>query len=64
MLFKPNPTVLKLTSNECLVQLNISGQVFLTPGSWNGEPIIRAALSNWSTCDKDVQKVITTLNRL
>ena len=64
VLFKPNPTVLKLTSNECLVQLNISGQVFLTPGSWNGEPIIRAALSNWSTCDKDVQKVITTLNRL
>jgi len=64
VIFKPNPDVLNLTSDECIAKLNASGQVFLTPGRWNGEPIIRAALSNWSTCDEDVQRVIATLNTL
>ena len=62
VLFKPNSEVLNLTSGECMEQLNSSGQVFLTPGVWNRESIIRAALSNWSTSDDDVQKVITVLN--
>lgn len=64
VLFKPNSTMLNLSSDECITKLNASGQVFLTPGHWQGQPIIRAALSNWSTSDDDVQKVITTLNSL
>jgi len=64
VLFKPNFAMLNLTSDECIAKLNASGQVFLTPGRWNGEAIIRAALSNWSTSDDDVQRVITTLNSL
>jgi len=64
VLFKPNSEILKLSSDECIHQLNESGQVFLTPGSWQGQPIIRAALSNWSTTDEDVQKVVEILNSL
>ena len=64
VLFKPNSAILNLSSDECIAKLNASGQVFLTPGSWQGQPIIRAALSNWSTSFDDVQKVITTLNTL
>jgi len=64
VLFKPNSTRLDLSSDECIAKLNASGQVFLTPGSWQGQPIIRAALSNWSTSDEDVQKVIATLKSL
>lgn len=64
VLFKPNSAMLNLSSDECIAKLNVSGQVFLTPGCWQGQPIIRAALSNWSTNDDDVQKVITTLNSL
>ncbi|WP_340677342.1 aminotransferase class I/II-fold pyridoxal phosphate-dependent enzyme [Paraglaciecola sp.] len=64
VLFKPNTAVLGLTSAECLAKLNASGQVFLTPGAWQGQAIIRAALSNWATSDEDVQQVISTLNQL
>ncbi len=64
VLFKPNPEKLDLTSNDCMEKLNATGQVFLTPGSWNGEPIIRAALSNWATTDDDINKVIDTLSNL
>ena len=54
----------KFSNAECISQLNASGQVFLTPGMWNGEAIIRAALSNWATNDEDVQKVIVALGNL
>jgi len=64
VLFKPNSEILNLSSDECIAKLNESGQVFLTPGNWKGQPIIRAALSNWSTSDDDVQRVMTTLNNI
>jgi len=64
VLFKPNEENLGLTSQKCMDKLNKSGQVFLTPGSWQGEPIIRAALSNWSTTDDDINLVIKTLNEI
>tara|TARA_R110000772_G_scaffold60904_9_gene137345 strand:- start:90 stop:1454 length:1365 start_codon:yes stop_codon:yes gene_type:complete len=62
VLFKPNAAVLNLTSAQCMTKLNASGQVFLTPGAWQGEPIIRAALSNWATNVDDVQRVIAALD--
>ncbi len=61
VLFKPNPAVTTLTSSECMSRLNQSGQLFLTPGSWQGEPIIRAAISNWSTSDEDIETAIVQL---
>lgn len=64
VLFKPNQQQLKLTSDQCIHALNRSGKVFLTPGSWQGEAIIRSALSNWSTTDEDVLCVIEALNNL
>ncbi|MBZ9611080.1 pyridoxal phosphate-dependent decarboxylase family protein [Rheinheimera maricola] len=64
VLFKPNSAKLNLSSNECIAKLNASGQVFLTPGNWQGQPIIRAALSNWSISVEDVEKVIAILATL
>lgn len=64
VVFKPSSATLNLTSDDCISQLNVSGQVFLTPGMWNGEAIIRAALSNWATNNDDVQKVIVALGNL
>jgi glutamate/tyrosine decarboxylase-like PLP-dependent enzyme len=61
VLFRPNPDVLMLSSNECIRTLNLTGQVLLSPGQWQGQGIIRAALSNWSTTDEDVTKVIMSL---
>jgi len=62
VLFKPNPDVTTLTSATCMERLNDSGAVLLSPGSWNDEPIIRAALSNWATSDDDIERVIHALN--
>ena len=62
VLFKPNQERSSLTSNDCMEKLNKSGQVFLTPGSWQGESIIRAALSNWATTDDDIILVIDALS--
>lgn len=64
VLFKPNQEKSSLTSNDCMEKLNKSGQVFLTPGSWQGEAIIRAALSNWATTDDDIKLVIKTLSEI
>jgi len=61
VLFKPNPDFTPVTSEECMELLNESGCVLLSPGSWNAQPIIRAALSNWSTSDEDVERVINAL---
>jgi glutamate/tyrosine decarboxylase-like PLP-dependent enzyme len=62
VLFKPNQEKSSLTSNDCMEKLNKSGQVFLTPGSWQGESIIRAALSNWATTDDDINLAIDALS--
>lgn len=64
VLFKPNQNAIPLDSNACMIELNKTGKVFLTPGQWQGEPIIRAALSNWNTSNEDVDKVIHTLQLL
>ncbi|WP_250459503.1 pyridoxal phosphate-dependent decarboxylase family protein [Microbulbifer litoralis] len=44
-----------------LQKLNATGEVFMTPGRWRGEAAVRAAFSNWSTGDADVQRVIELL---
>ncbi|MEC4088727.1 pyridoxal phosphate-dependent decarboxylase family protein [Pseudoalteromonas rubra] len=47
-----------------LAQLNEAGQVFMTPGRWQGSPVIRCAFSNWRTEQRDVELAIAELSRL
>lgn len=44
-----------------LERLNGTGLVFMTPGNWCGEAAVRAAFSNWSTSEADVEGVIELL---
>ena len=63
VLFKPQNR-LGLNSEQCMLALNQSGEVFFTPGVWNGEQIIRAAISNWATTDIDIDRVIKVMEQL
>lgn len=64
VLFKPKLSKLSISAEECLATLNASGEVFLTPGAWKGETILRAALSNWSTTSEDIKRVIAVLDEI
>lgn len=44
-----------------LERLNSAGLVFMTPGNWQGEAAVRAAFSNWSTSESDVERVVGLL---
>lgn len=69
VLFKPVTT--GLTNNEAkqkvehyLHAINTDGRIFLSLGSWQGESIIRAALSNWQTQKHDIEIAITALTEI
>ncbi|BBN83484.1 aspartate aminotransferase family protein [Pseudoalteromonas sp. A25] len=49
------------SSSECLRAINNSGEVFVTPGLWQGQATMRAAFSNWTTQMKDVERSVTVL---
>jgi len=60
VLFRPNTT--DLTQQEAdnktkklLQTINQDGRLFLSPGIWQGNQIIRAALSNWQTDERDIE---------
>ncbi|MBV1911908.1 MAG: aminotransferase class I/II-fold pyridoxal phosphate-dependent enzyme [Kangiellaceae bacterium] len=69
VLFRPNCSGLssaaadKLTANRMLA-INKDGRVFLSPGEWQGDKIIRAALSNWQTDQSDIEIAIQVLKDL
>ncbi|WP_215776329.1 pyridoxal-dependent decarboxylase [Paludibacterium sp. B53371] len=46
-----------------LTRLNAAGEVFMTPGVWQGQKGIRAAFSNWRTEASDVVRVCQALAR-
>ncbi len=48
-------------SADVLARLNAAGEVFMTPGQWQGQQGIRAAFSNWRTGDGDVERVCRAL---
>jgi len=60
VLFRPNCDGLsqkdadQLTNNR-LNAINRDGRIYLSPGVWNGNKIIRAALSNWQTDQDDIE---------
>lgn len=45
-----------------LARLNGSGEVFMTPTVLQGRPAIRAAISNWSTRDADIERVLRAID--
>ncbi|MCJ8298306.1 MAG: aminotransferase class I/II-fold pyridoxal phosphate-dependent enzyme [Pseudomonadales bacterium] len=59
VVFKPNNRQRDI--KKFLTSLNQSGQVYLTPGMWNGQQAIRVAFSNWRTSMQDVEIVCQLL---
>ena len=47
-----------------LVQINASGEAFMTPGFWGGKSAIRAAISNWKTTAADIEQTCRLLEGL
>ncbi|MDQ7048012.1 MAG: pyridoxal-dependent decarboxylase [Enterobacterales bacterium] len=44
-----------------LKKINTDGRLFLSPGIWQGQEIIRIALSNWQTQQQDIEVAIQVL---
>lgn len=64
VLFRPQPSGQgydDALTKATLRTINRRGKVFFSPGMWQGEGIIRAAFSNWSTTTEDVALAITEL---
>ncbi len=60
VLFRPNCEGLTdaqadQKTQACLDNINNDGRLLLSPGSWQGHKIIRAALSNWQTDAQDIE---------
>lgn len=59
VLFRPiikglNEEQLGRLCDETLSAINADGRIFLSPGQWQGQKIIRAAFSNWQTESDDI----------
>lgn len=61
VLFKPSGKNDAATT-ALLHAINADGRIFVSPGSWQGQKVIRAALSNWQTeqVDLDIAKSALT----
>lgn len=57
VLFKPT----KGHCAEVLSRINQTGKLFLSPGQWQGEDIIRAAICNWQTEQDDIAIAIDVM---
>lgn len=61
VLFKPAG---KTDCAEVLRQINQTGRLFLSPGKWDGEDIMRAAICNWQTEQTDIDIAINVLEEV
>ncbi|MCL1123230.1 hypothetical protein [Shewanella surugensis] len=66
VLFKPVTVGLTLSDADNITQtyleaINQDGRLFLSPGQWQGAKIIRAAISNWQTDERDIEIAKATL---
>ena len=52
-----------MISSKVMAEVNKSGDVYLTPGKFNGNAGIRAAFSNWMTTLSDVAVVTNALDK-
>jgi hypothetical protein len=60
VLFRPNCVGLSQLqadqkTAETLTAINQDGRLLLSPGKWQGNNIIRIALSNWQTTAEDIE---------
>ena len=60
ILFRPDASGLSQTeadnkTKKLLQSINSDGRIYLSPGTWQGNEIIRIALSNWQTDDQDIE---------
>lgn len=67
VLFRPNSNNLfqkqiDKRTQQLLLNINRDGRIFLSPGQWQGNQIIRAAISNWQTDERDIEIAIQVLN--
>lgn len=60
VLFKPKSG----SSSDALSQINKTGKLFLSPGKWQGEDIIRAAICNWQTEQQDIDLAIEVMRNI
>ena len=51
-------------TDQLLRTINQQGSMFLSPGKWQGNSIIRIALSNWQTTSDDIRKAKKVFNEL
>jgi len=51
-------------TKDLLKRINADGRLFLSPGDWQGQQIIRVAFSNWQTEQKDIRLAIQVLTQL
>lgn len=61
VLFRPSGSQKSVTGSEALHRINKSGKLFLSPGKWLGQDIIRAAICNWQTENSDINIAIQLL---
>lgn len=69
ILFRPNCQGLsQLEADEktkkLLNMINQDGRIYLSPGLWQGNEVIRVALSNWQTGQRDIEIAIEVLCEL
>jgi len=60
ILFRPNCDGLSqlqadAKTKDLLQKINLDGRIYLSPGYWQGNEIIRIALSNWQTDSGDIE---------
>jgi glutamate/tyrosine decarboxylase-like PLP-dependent enzyme len=63
VVFRPKNATSEEVS-QCLARINQSGEAFMTPGFWEGESAIRAAVSNWKTAAADIEQTCKLLDGL
>ncbi|MDQ7049497.1 MAG: aminotransferase class I/II-fold pyridoxal phosphate-dependent enzyme [Enterobacterales bacterium] len=51
-------------TKKLLQAINKDGRIYLSPGHWQGNEIIRVALSNWQTDENDIKIAIQVLQEL
>ncbi len=69
ILFRPNCNELSDEEADAktirlMNNINQDGRLFISPGHWQGQEVIRVALSNWQTDESDIQVAIDVLSSL
>ncbi|WP_460135142.1 pyridoxal phosphate-dependent decarboxylase family protein [Pseudomonas sp. S1_E04] len=58
-----SPNTLAELNRQVLSNLNSSGELYITPTTYNGEYALRLSISNWMTQEEDIERVTAALKR-